>query len=180
MIFLLCFVILNKTAYAGSCKIDLGASVEAYESENCIEKDKYWIVQSCSTKMFCKVFSKDSVKPHNYKCPKTTGNPKVACFTIPKNKFDSSAFKVVILKDINELSEKEKKSTGFVFYQASNVSSSRNIQAKVNSEPIAEDELRAFGSKDMEIVKVCANNTEAFNKKFLLAQSDETYEECKF
>jgi hypothetical protein len=177
--FLLCFVI-SESALASSCKVDLGASVESYESENCIEKENYWIVQSCSTKLFCKVTNKDLVKTHKYKCPKSTGNPKLSCFTFPKTKFNSSAFKIISVDDIKELSKIEKHSSGFVFYEASSESSSKNIQAKVNSEPITGNELRAFGSKDMETVKVCASNTENFNTIFLISQSDDTYEECKF
>jgi hypothetical protein len=118
MMFLLCFVI-SESALASSCKVDLGASVESYESENCIEKENYWIVQSCSTKLFCKVTNKDLVKTHKYKCPKSTGNPKLSCFTFPKTKFNSSAFKIISVDDIKELSKIEKHSSGFVFYVAS-------------------------------------------------------------
>ncbi len=167
-------VLTSSNANASSCKVDLGIKTEAFESENCIDKVNFWVVQSCGTKKFCKVSDKFLVKAHNFKCPKNTGTPKLICYSVPKIKFNSSAF--IIAKDDDLVNI----NSGSVFYDLSNNSILKNKMAIATSEGIDDKKIVAFRNSEFDTVSVCATNIETLNTKYLQLQSENFFDECKF
>jgi hypothetical protein len=179
MIFLLFSVLQFSQGYAKSCKVDLGDKVEAFESENCTEKDTHWVVQACNTKKFCKVSNKKLVTAHQFKCPKTTGNPKLDCISVPSSNFDDSTFSKIKNADFNKTTTKELPKSDNVFFYFDKRVDKDFFQKQARWVGLDKNKIIAYGSSDNTAISVCASNIEVLNTKYFKSVANDSIEECK-
>lgn len=180
MMSLLCFVSLMNDVYAQSCKVDLGDKVEAFESEKCFEENNYWVIQSCATKKICKVSDKSKVSRHRYKCPKRTGNPIVACLTVPRKTFNTTKFSVIKMESKNGQPVIANERNGWPFYDYDTTPDSSVSARRILSSNNQQSELVAVGSIKSDSVQVCGADFESVTENFLKSQNENVLEECQF